>query len=225
MPQKPNPATPNEDSRRPIAARNSSWAGGIARKLSGTGITPNQISFFSMVFGAAALGFYGLYASTDTTGLWATGWPLLCAALCIQMRLLCNLFDGMVALEGGKASGDGPFWNEFPDRIADIFIIVGAGLAAASLMLGWAAAALAVCVAYVRELGRANGLPADISGPMAKQHRMALLTLATLVSIFEPLWSQSAQILFYALWIVAIGSAITIIRRAVNQVKALKAKA
>ena len=94
---------------------------------------------------------------------------LIAAALFIQLRLLCNLFDGMVAIEGGLASKDGPFWNEFPDRVADILILVGAGLACGFVALGWAAACMAVLTAYVRELGRAVNVPADYRGPMAKQ--------------------------------------------------------
>ena len=133
----------------------------------------------------------------------------------------------MVAMEGGKASADGPFWNEFPDRAADIFIIVGAAIAAGQMTLGWIAACLAVFVAYVRELGRANGLEADFSGPMAKQHRMALLTLATLLTIFEPFWQNytgGSTVLRGALYIMIAGCVITILRRAAAQVKALKAQ-
>ena len=43
----------------------------------------------------------------------------------------------MVAVEGGKAEADGPFWNEFPDRIADILILAGAGYGIGSPALGW----------------------------------------------------------------------------------------
>jgi phosphatidylglycerophosphate synthase len=63
------------------------------------------------------------------------------------MRLLCNLFDGMVAIEGGRKEADGPFWNEAPDRASDILILAGAGLGAGAVGLGWAAAALAVATA------------------------------------------------------------------------------
>ena len=52
---------------------------------------------------------------------------LVLAALFCQLRLLCNLLDGMVAIEAGKSAGDGPFWNEFPDRVSDILIVVGLG--------------------------------------------------------------------------------------------------
>ena len=120
----------------------------------------------------------------------------------------------MVAVEAGKGTADGAFWNEFPDRVADILILAGAGLGAGYAALGWAAAAMAVLTAYVRELGRACGTPSDFSGPMAKPHRMAAITAAALLSVFEPLWGGSGEILIAALWVVAAGAALTALRRA-----------
>ncbi len=52
---------------------------------------------------------------------------LLACALCIQARLVCNLLDGMVAVEGGQKSFLGPLYNEFPDRVADSMLIVALG--------------------------------------------------------------------------------------------------
>ena len=47
-----------------------------------------------------------------------------------QLELLCNLLDGMVAVEGGLGGPTGPLWNELPDRIADSVFIVALGMAA-----------------------------------------------------------------------------------------------
>ena len=41
------------DGRREIASRNTAWANIIARKLTGWGITPNQISIMSVFFALA----------------------------------------------------------------------------------------------------------------------------------------------------------------------------
>ena len=71
---------------------------------------------------------------------------ILAAAFC-QARLICNLLDGMVAVEGGKREPSGPFWNEFPDRVADILILAGAGLGLGNPALGFAAAAFAMSAA------------------------------------------------------------------------------
>jgi len=209
-----------DENRRPLASRESGWARAIARKLSTASVTPNQISMASMAMAAVAgLAFW--QAGTATGGSRVV--LLLLAALFCQFRLLCNLFDGMVAIEGGKQAPDGPFWNEFPDRVADILILVGAGYGAGVPTLGWAAAAFAVLTAYTRELGRNCGLPADFSGPMAKQHRMATITAASVLSLAEPLWNGHNQVLVMALWLIAVGAAITAIRRAANIVRKLRA--
>ncbi len=218
-----NPENIKPDSRRPIAARNTGWADRIARWLARTGMTPNQISVASMVFGVLAAGlFFWTAARFGELSIWTRGAFLIGAIIAIQMRLLCNLFDGMVAVEGGKGAKDGPFWNEFPDRVADLAIFAGVGYAAGVPELGWAVGGLAVMAAYVRELGRAVGLDADFVGPMAKQHRMAFLCLGTLIACFEYLWSWQGEILFITLIIIAIGTAVTIIRRSIRQVRALK---
>ena len=122
--------------RRPLATRSAGWAKALARGLARTRVTPNAISMASVLF--AGLACVAFWASRGV----ADGW-LVVAAAAIQLRLLCNLLDGMVAVEGGKASADGAFWNEFPDRVADILILVGAGLGAAEPTLGWAAAGAA----------------------------------------------------------------------------------
>ena len=211
-----------DENRRPLASRDSGWARTIARKLSTASVTPNQISMASMVMAAVAgIAFWQAGAAAAMGGTRVA--LLLVAALFCQFRLLCNLFDGMVAIEGGKQEPDGPFWNEFPDRVADILILVGVGYGAGVPTLGWAAAAFAVLTAYTRELGRNCGLPADFSGPMAKQHRMAVITAAGVLSLLEPLWSGRNEVLTCALWLIAVGAAITAIRRAANIVRKLRA--
>ena len=210
------------EGRRPIAARNTGWADGIARKLASTGITPNQISILSMVFAFIASVAYVFVRREDASGIGVQIGLLGLAILAIQMRLLCNLFDGMVAVEGGKGAKDGPFWNEFPDRVSDIMIFAAAGYAIHSPTLGWIAAALAVLVAYVRELGRAVGLEADFSGPMAKQHRMALLSFGSFVMIFELVFEWSIRAINASLVLIIAGSILTILLRSAKQVSALK---
>ncbi|WP_253913320.1 CDP-alcohol phosphatidyltransferase family protein [Pseudoruegeria sp. HB172150] len=148
------------------------------------------------------------------------GWPrviiLIAAALGCQLRLLCNLFDGMAAVEGGKGEPDGPFWNEAPDRAADILIFVGMGLGAGFPALGWAAACLPVLTAYLRELGSSNGLPADFTGPLAKPQRMAVATGIVVLSIAWP------ATLIWGLWAMIAGTALTALFRSMRLVKSLR---
>ena len=210
------------ENRRPLASRDTGWAKAVARRLAGTSITPNQISMASVVF--AALAGLAFWQVGETEGA-ARAFLLVLAGFLVQCRLLCNLFDGMVAVEAGKGSPDGAFWNEFPDRVADIAILIGVGYGIDQPALGWAAAGFAVLTAYVRELGRACGQEADFSGPMAKPHRMAAITLAAALSLFEPLWNGRGEVLTVALWIVAIGAVLTALRRSVRLVKELRGQA
>ncbi len=212
----------DEANRRPLASRSTGWAAALTRRLAATSITPNGISLASMVF--AALAGASFWAAGTVDGPFPRSLLLVAAAACCQLRLLCNLLDGMVAVEAGKGSRDGAFWNEFPDRVSDLLILVGIGYGVAAPALGWAAVALAILTAYVRELGRGCGLPADFSGPMAKPHRMALVTAAALLSLLELLWQGRNEVLMAALWLVAVGSGVTALRRSRRIVAALRSK-
>lgn len=208
--------------RRPLASRNTGWAAALTRWLARTSISPNQISIASMAAAlAAGAAFWAAGSAVDPIGRAVL---LLVAAGCCQLRLLCNLLDGMVAIEAGKAAPDGAFWNEFPDRVSDLLILVGAGYGIGEPALGWAAAALAILTAYVRELGRGCGLAPDFSGPMAKPQRMATVTVAALLSVLEPLWSGRNEVLWAALWLVAAGAGVTVIRRSWRIVTKLRAR-
>jgi phosphatidylglycerophosphate synthase len=145
---------------------------------------------------------------------------LLGAVLAIQLRLLCNLLDGMVAVEHGRGGPSGPIWNELPDRISDSMLLVGAGYAAAAGGLGWAsgvgwiAALLAVLTAYVRELGRGLGQPPDFTGPGAKPQRMAVLSVAALASAaVEPRWAPPGTLLAAGVALTAVLAGLTVVRR------------
>lgn len=186
--------------RRPIAARGNASMQKIAAGLSRGGITPNQISVASIAF--AGFGAWALLALPSPWGPW------LCVAG-IQARLLCNLFDGMVAVEGGKRTATGGLYNEVPDRIADSMLIVALGYVIALPWLGWVGALLAALTAYVRTLGGALGQAQDFRGPMAKQHRMAAMTAACALAPFEA-WSQhSSWLLTAASAVIAIGALLT----------------
>lgn len=201
--------------RRPIASRETGWARGLTRALARTSVTPNQISIASMGF--AALAGLALYIGATAEGAMRVA-LLLAAALFCQLRLICNLLDGLVAVEAGKGTPDGAFWNEAPDRVSDIFILAGVGYGIGLPALGWAAAALAVGTAYVRELGRATTGENDFCGPMAKPQRMATITLAAVIAAF---WT-AAPILLTGLWIVIIGAGATILRRSARMIAKLR---
>ncbi len=203
-------------SRRPLKTRSRAWAKGLAAWLSARGIPPNAISLSSLL-PAAGAGICFLLLPHGSAGLQVL--LLLLAAGFIQLRLLANMLDGLVAVEGGRKTPTGDLFNEIPDRFADILILAPAGYAITGLgslgmTLGWGVALLAVLTAYVRLLGGSLGCPQSFMGPMAKQHRMATLTLACLLSVLEVIVAgYQGRILGLGLVVIAIGAAITVARR------------
>ncbi len=191
--------------RRPLNSRATAWAAAVTQRALQAGISPNQISVISIVF--AALGAYALLHPAQPLAM-------LAAALCIQLRLLCNLIDGMVAVEGGQGTATGPLYNELPDRIADSLLLVAAGYAVGVPAMGWLAALLAAITAYVRTLGGSLGLAQDFRGPQAKPQRMALLTVSCLLAMIESLLAPGdVYFLQLGLAIIIIGTAWTVVAR------------
>ena len=81
--------------RRVLATRNTEWARSLARVLAGTGVRPNGVSVAGVAFAltsAAAFAMSSGFTAAGRAGL------LVAAAACIQLRLLCNLLDGMLAI-------------------------------------------------------------------------------------------------------------------------------
>lgn len=204
----------NESTRRPLKVRGAGWSKAIAGYLSKKSITPNQISVASVFFAVFSAICIVSIPSAVSYQVWL--FPIL-AALFIQMRLLCNLFDGMVALEGGKSTKSGELYNDIPDRVSDsiIFIALGYSISVVtwSVELGYLAALFAMMTAYVRVLGSSMGAESCFKGPMAKQHRMAILTLSLILSPFEILFFAQSYILFIALFVIAFGSFLTVLNR------------
>ena len=193
-----------DDNRRPIKARSSAWAHKTASALAAAGFSPNQISVASVPFacvGGALLAWYPTPAG------------LLGCAAAIQGRLLCNLLDGMVAIEGGRKSAVGQLYNEFPDRAADSVLIVALGYAIGMPVIGWLGALAAALTAYVRVFGGSLGLAQDFGGPMAKQHRMAVLTVGCLLGAAEAAFGDTQYVLVIAAFIIVIGSFATCVTR------------
>jgi phosphatidylglycerophosphate synthase len=202
--------------RRPLKTRRRAWAKALARWLTVRGVAPNSISISSLVPSASAGACFLLlpHAARLVQVL-----LLLLAAGLIQLRLLANMLDGLVAVEGGRKTATGDLFNEIPDRFDDVLILAPAGyaipwLGSLGITVGWAVALLAVLTAYIRLVGGSLGCQQSFMGPMAKQHRMATLTVTCLLSILEVIVAgYQGRILALGLTVIGIGAAITVVRR------------
>jgi hypothetical protein len=90
--------------------------------------------------------------------------------------------------------------------------------------LGWLAALAAAVTAYIRVLGGTFGFAQDFRGPLAKQHRMAVMTAACLLGIAEWFWDGGQRILVAAAWIIAFGAIVTCGTRILAIGRGLKAR-
>ena len=211
-------------SRRPIAdtLRRSAWW--AVRLCVRWGIHPDAISYSSLAASAAG-----------AICFWQAGhaaWLLIPAVLCCFLRLWCNMLDGMVALESGKASLRGEVLNEMPDRLSDVIIFVGVAHSGLCHPLGgyWVAI-FALLVAYVGVLAQALGVGRDFSGLMSKPWRMVTLAVGAWITL-GLLWSGDGSIRFAGLtvldWthtVIVVGCMQTLFVRLARTLRALQEQA
>jgi phosphatidylglycerophosphate synthase len=206
--------------RRAIAARSLGPIQRLAAMLVRARVSPNLISVLGVVAACIAGASLALVGRAGIPSIYL----YLAAAVGIQFRLLANMLDGMVAIEGKMKSALGDLYNEVPDRISDTVVLVGAGyILGGEAWAGWAAACGALFVTYIRALGRSLGFPSDFRGPMAKQQRMFAVTVACLYLAFAPegfrpvvgLWpgGPTMSIMDWTLFGIAIGCVFTAWRR------------
>lgn len=191
------------------------------------GASPNAISVLGMVAAVVAgMAFFATSVTADVGQrvLWFGG-----AVLC-QIRLLCNLFDGMVAVARNIATPRGELYNEVPDRVSDAIVLIGLGYSAGgAVTLGYAAALMAVFVAYVRVMAKSAGAPNDFCGPLGKPQRMAVVICVALYLALAPeswrsAWSEASawSEVKVALLIVIVGGLVTALRRLSRAAKYLE---
>ena len=205
--------------RRPMFTRDWNISKQLTRWLVAGKVSPNAISLIGMAGGIIA----GLaLAATTLPGLAPV--MFLAAVAGIIVRGMGNLLDGMVAVASGKASPLGELFNEVPDRVSDIAILIGAGCATGSnATLGLLAALVAVLVAYVRAEGKVVGASQHYCGPMAKPERMLVIFLIALYCGLTPAhWQPAMQIGHQQFGLMSIGFAIIVAGGMITAVRRLK---
>lgn len=203
--------------RRPIAARSLPLVIWLAQQMIRAKWSPNGISVAGMIAALLAGLAFGLVPRIPHAAwaLWLLG------ALLVQVRLMANMMDGMVAVGRGIASPVGELYNEVPDRVSDTAILVGFSVGlGAGVAWGLAAGLAAMATAYVRAVGKAAGGPSDFRGPMAKQQRMAVVTAVAVVYAVSP-WDFGTDVPVALMALLVALSALTAIRRLLHVAAAL----
>lgn len=212
--------------RRPIASRRWRISQKLASYLAERRVAPNAISLAGMASGLMA---GCLFAATSRDFALAP-WFWLLGAVFVQLRLVANMLDGMVAMLTNTSSPVGELFNEVPDRVSDTAIFVGLGYAVGGEpVLGFAAALAAMFTAYVRTTCVSAGAPPNFRGPMAKQHRMVAVTCLALTALIVPADKSLWPTVIYgvtptnlALSIIIVGSVITAIRRLIASARHMR---
>lgn len=193
--------------RRPVGLRDVAWVRTIAGWLARLGLNPNQVSILGVGF--AAVSGACLFVAPKVEPVWRSV-LFVGAAAFIPFRGLCNLCDGLMAIEGKQRTPSGEIFNDLPDRASDTMVLVAAGYAVPGVEwtreLGWLAALLAALTAYVRVLGAAAGAAHDFGGPMAKTHRMVVMGLACLVAAIQSAFGIAPSGIVAGLAVVAAGA-------------------
>ncbi len=209
-----NDAASGSTNRRPVKSRGQKAFHDLAKALAKRGIRPNHVSVASAIF--ATLAAISIFVAGQSPSI---ALPMLIAAvLGIQLRLVCNLIDGLIAIECQLRTKTGEIYNDFPDRISDSVLFIAAGYAISQtpfgVELGWAAAWAAALTAYVRYLGNAVTSKQCFAGPMAKQHRMAIFTLSLIAACVESqMTGHFTNSITVALVLIGAGSLVTVARR------------
>lgn len=172
---------------------------GLRDRLIQRGVSADALT--ATAFFVSVLGFLAFSRSQD--------FPILLFLIPILAlaRITLNALDGMVATATGTARPMGEVFNEVSDRLSDVAWLVGLiYIIDARIALGALAAAL--LASFVGVVVKAAGGPRIYAGIVGKADRMLILAVASPVAFFA-----GPIALAIAAWIIAAGSAITVLQR------------
>jgi phosphatidylglycerophosphate synthase len=171
-------------------------------------VHPDVITWISFVFSIAA-GVCFFKARLR--------WPLLLIPVCIMLRCVCNLLDGMVAIEREITSARGEALQDTVDRLSDSCMLLGAIFSPfGGLGLGIFSMTVMLISSYVGILKKAVGGKREYGGILGKGDRYLLMGVA---SIGQYLWMDDVggfHILSIMLGLMIAGGTVTIIQRSLS---------
>ncbi|MEV7612926.1 phosphatidylinositol phosphate synthase [Streptomyces sp. NPDC089799] len=143
----------------------------------------------------------------------------------ITAFVFSDLVDGNMARQAGVSSRWGAFLDSTLDRVADAAIFGGLALWYAGLGNNEMLCAVAIfclasgqVVSYTKARGESIGLPVAVNGLVERAERLVITLVAAGLSGLQtfgvPSWI--GVLLPIALWVVAVGSLVTLIQRMVT---------
>ncbi len=181
----------------------------IGKKFASTGLSPNFWTGISLFFAFVSAIVYGLNFE----------FALIIGGILLLISGFFDIVDGQVALVDKKTSKKGSFLDSVSDKIAEVAIFLGiliGGYAESFLVL--LAISLSLLVSYSR--ARAESLGVKLQGIGIGERAERLLVIA-IIGIIGGLF-QSIEFMKYAVIIVIIIAAITLIQRIIVTSKELR---
>lgn len=139
----------------------------------------------------------------------------------ITLFIFSDLVDGNMARQAGTSSRWGAFLDSTLDRVADAAIFGGLALWYAGQGDNELLCAVAICclasgqvVSYTKARGESLGFPVNVSGVVERAERLVLTLVAAGVAGLHGFGVPYVEwLLPVALWLVAVGSLVTIGQR------------
>ena len=181
----------------------------LGKGFATTGLSPNFWTGIGLVFAFASAVVYG----------WNIEFALIIGGILLLVSGFFDIVDGQVARVTKKTSKKGGFLDSVSDKIAEVAIFLGiliGGFAEPYLVL--LAISLSLLVSYAR--ARAESLGVKLQGIGIGERAERLLVIAILGIIAGAF--QISELMEYAVIIVIIISAITLIQRIIVTSKELR---
>ncbi|KNE80489.1 MULTISPECIES: phosphatidylinositol phosphate synthase [Streptomyces] len=142
----------------------------------------------------------------------------------ITLFVFSDLVDGNMARQAGRSSRWGAFLDSTLDRVADAAVFGGLALWYAGRGEDLLLCAIAIfclasgqVVSYTKARGESIGLPVNVNGLVERAERLVITLVATGLAGLHAFGVPGIDVLLpIALWIVALGSAVTLGQRMVT---------
>ncbi|MFH0245200.1 phosphatidylinositol phosphate synthase [Streptomyces sp. HK10] len=194
-------------------------------------------AFFTRVLTPFAALLLRLGVSPDTVTLIGTGGVMAGAlaffprgeffwgTVVITLFVFSDLVDGTMARQSGRSSRWGAFLDSTLDRVADAAVFGGialwyAGGGGDQVLCAVAIFCLASgqVVSYTKARGESIGLPVNVNGLVERAERLVITLVCAGLAGFETAFGVPyiGVLLPVALWVVAVGSLVTVLQRMVT---------
>lgn len=191
------------DSLRPLVSK---IIDPFAEKAADIGLSPNIVSFLSLIFAIIA-GVFFYYSYTN---------PLfvLIAGLLVALNSFLDAMDGIMARHMQTASSKGDFLDHVIDRYSDIFVICSIFLAGhVQWQIGLTAIVGVLLTSYLGTQAQALDIGRYYGGIMGRADRLILIIAASLIYFLYPSLIYGFSVLGWVIVIIAVGSHVTAIQR------------